>query len=270
MKILRYDYVLRIHFSEPVRNHCFTLKCIPRSDRRQQIMEQSIQISPRDSLCDNEDSFGNSYVFGKVKDFHDCFEVRVHGTARTGLHRRIDAAPLYRLGMFHGQTEYTQPDERLRAFHSQLHYQGLGGNYERSLWLMERLRENFTYVSGVTDVTTTAAQAFGLGQGVCQDYAHIFLSLCRMSGIPCRYVVGMLIGEGASHAWVEVFDDGFWYGVDPTNGIPVLEDHVKISHGRDFKDCKINQGVFSGCAIQTQEVSVIVKEAGDWDDNVSG
>lgn len=86
------------------------------------------------------------------------------------------------------------------------------------------------------------------------------LSLCRMLGIPCRYVAGMLIGEGASHAWVEIADNGVWYGLDPTNGTRVSEEHIKISHGRDYADCLINQGVFTGNAVQRQSVSVSVQE----------
>ena len=95
---------------------------------------------------------------------------------------------------------------------------------------------------------------------MCQDYAHIMISMCRMAGIPCRYVVGMLIGEGLSHAWVEIEDNGMWYGIDPTNGIKVSENHIKISHGRDYGDCLINQGVFTGTAKQIQTVSVSVQE----------
>ena len=55
-----------------------------------------------------------------------------------------------------------------------------------------------------TDVTTTASQALAAGQGVCQDYAHLMLALCRLLGIPARYVSGYLVGEGGTHAWVEV------------------------------------------------------------------
>ncbi|MCD8021581.1 MAG: transglutaminase family protein [Lachnospiraceae bacterium] len=68
--------------------------------------------------------------------------------------------------------------------------------------LMHGLYENFSYAKGVTTISTTAEEAMALGKGVCQDYAHILLSLCRLKKIPCRYVVGRLIGEGDSRAWV--------------------------------------------------------------------
>ena len=60
------------------------------------------------------------------------------------------------------------------------------------------------YAHGVTGVKTTAAEAFALRQGVCQDYAHVMLALCRACGLPARYVSGHLLGEGGTHAWVEV------------------------------------------------------------------
>ena len=99
-----------------------------------------------------------------------------------------------------------------------------------------------------------------LKKGVCQDYAHILIALLRMMRIPARYVVGMMIGEGFSHAWVEMEADGRWYGLDPTNDVLVGENYIKISHGRDYNDCIVNKGVFTGMASQKQDISVIVCE----------
>src|SRR5699024_11693841 len=62
-------------------------------------------------------------------------------------------------------------------------------------------------------------------------------------------------GEGLSHAWVEIEDNGYWYGLDPTNMLIVNDHHIKISHGRDYKDCTINQGLFIGNAVQQQTIS---------------
>ena len=81
-----------------------------------------------------------------------------------------------------------------------------------------------------------------------------------MAGIPARYVAGMLIGEGASHAWVEVYDNERWYGLDPTNMLEVNEEHIKISNGRDYGDCILNQGIMTGIAKQDQEVEILVEE----------
>lgn len=125
---------------------------------------------------------------------------------------------------------------------------------------MRRLYQDFHYEQGVTDISTTAEEALLLGKGVCQDYSHIMLSLCRMERIPSRYVVGMLMGEGLSHAWVEICSDGHWIALDPTNNLVVDTQHIKISSGRDYQDCIINQGVFTGFASQVQHIQVSVKE----------
>ena len=111
-----------------------------------------------------------------------------------------------------------------------------------------------------TDMKTTAEQALNGGMGVCQDYAHIMLSLCRIERIPCRYVTGMMMGEGSSHAWVEIWDERKWIGFDPTNRKRVNDEYIKISNGRDFADCLVNQGIFTGNVTQEQEIEVIVEE----------
>lgn len=130
-----------------------------------------------------------------------------------------------------------------------------------TLSYIHMIQGRMSYQPGITNVHTNAEEAFVLGQGVCQDYAHIYLSLLRLDGIAARYVVGMMMGEGASHAWVEVNCKGYWYGFDPTNDLLVNEGYIKISHGRDYADCIVNRGIFRGKAQQEQKIAVSVKEA---------
>lgn len=260
MKTLKYRYYLRIDFDRPVTQHSFTVRCMPQADDRQMPMQQNISILPKEFLCENRDSFGNVYFFGRAQNPHTLFEVVSEGFIRTGMAEAAKAEETYRLGMFALQTDYTRPGLGLKAFFNALELPDAGNSVEKSLYLMEKLCAVFSYAQGKTDISTTAEQAWRLGCGVCQDYSHILLSLCRMAGIKARYVAGMLIGEGLSHAWIEVEDGGYWYGLDPTNGVRVAEDHIKISHGRDYADCLLNQGVFTGTAQQKQTVSVSVEE----------
>lgn len=200
-----------------------------------------------------------SAIFISLERLRNPTQSLKEGIALTGGAEGTKAEPKYRLGMFLGQTACTKPDGEIKKFFQKIK-PAEGSNLEKSLLIMDALRAEFCYVPGATDITTTAAEAFGMRQGVCQDYSHIMLSLCRMAGIPCRYVAGLLIGEGLSHAWVEIWENGMWYGLDPTNGTRVFEEHLKISHGRDYTDCLMNQGVFTGMAKQTQSVSVRVQE----------
>ena len=107
---------------------------------------------------------------------------------------------------------------------------------------------------------TTAEEAFMQRKGVCQDYAHIFIALCHLAKIPARYVAGMMVGEGFSHAWVEILSDGVWYAIDPTHACMANDTYIKISVGRDAEDCMINKGIMKGGGTQLQTVRVLVEE----------
>ncbi|MBV8371232.1 MAG: transglutaminase family protein [Candidatus Eremiobacteraeota bacterium] len=106
------------------------------------------------------------------------------------------------------------------------------------------------YVSGATSVETTAAEAFARGEGVCQDYAHVMLALCRLCNVPARYVSGHLLGEGGTHAWVEVLQaaPAPYYavaiGYDPTHARRTNLDYVFVAAGRDYTDVAPTSGCF--------------------------
>ncbi|MDO4428293.1 MAG: transglutaminase domain-containing protein [Atopobiaceae bacterium] len=107
-------------------------------------------------------------------------------------------------------------------------------------------------------------EALAQGRGVCQDYAHVMLAVCRRLGMDARYIAGMLDGEGATHAWVEVHDErGVWVGLDPTHDRAAGDSYIVIGHGRDYRDTKIDIGLFTGAGVsQTQWVNASVHEVG--------
>jgi transglutaminase-like putative cysteine protease len=126
--------------------------------------------------------------------------------------------------------------------------------------------ENFTYTKGITNIETTVDEILTLKKGVCQDFAHILLQLLRTVGIPSRYVSGYICpnesglrGEGATHAWVEIYTPKQgWLGLDPTNNIWTMDNHVRLSVGRNFSDCTPIKGTFKGLARQTLSVCVSI------------
>jgi transglutaminase-like putative cysteine protease len=126
--------------------------------------------------------------------------------------------------------------------------------------LSDGIQKSMTYVPGITTVQTTASQSLEIGQGVCQDLAHLLISLCRKAGIPARYVTGFMQGEGYTHAWIEFYDNGSWYGYDPTHNKQIDTGYIKIAHGRDYEDCSIDRGVFKGLAQQKLEVFLKVEQ----------
>jgi transglutaminase-like putative cysteine protease len=132
--------------------------------------------------------------------------------------------------------------------------------------------ERIEYMSGVTAVTTTAAEAWAHKKGVCQDITHLALGALRAVGIPARYVSGYLhpvpdaeIGQtvaGESHAWVEWWCGDGWRGYDPTNLIDIGDRHVIVGRGRDYLDVAPLRGVYAGPSSSTLFVTVeITREA---------
>ncbi|TMD17018.1 MAG: transglutaminase family protein [Chloroflexi bacterium] len=111
--------------------------------------------------------------------------------------------------------------------------------------------QSMTYRHGVTGVRTTAAEALALGAGVCQDYAHVMLALCRASGLPSRYVSGHLLGQGGTHAWVEVVlpandgtGDAIAHAFDPTHASRGGIAYVTVAVGADYSDVAPTSGTY--------------------------
>jgi len=137
--------------------------------------------------------------------------------------------------------------------------------------ICEWLHAEVEYMSGVTGVHTTAAEAWAQKRGVCQDITHLALGALRSVGIPARYVSGYLhpvadaeVGQtvaGESHAWVEWFD-GDWRGYDPTNAIAIGDRHVIVGRGRDYRDVPPLRGVYAGPASSTLFVTVEITREG--------
>jgi transglutaminase-like putative cysteine protease len=122
-----------------------------------------------------------------------------------------------------------------------------------------------TYVPGSTGVQTSAQEAFDQEQGVCQDIAHLTVSLLREAGLPARYVSGYLFPKpdaepgdevtGQSHAWVEYWT-GEWVACDPTNDSYIGQRHVVVAAGRDYADVPPLKGIYHGAPSRTMEVEV--------------
>ena len=263
MKTLKFGYHMKLSFSGSVNNHRFTLKCIPHDTDMQRIEKMAVSVYPDHITSENIDSYGNITLFGYTNEYHNSFGFDITGIATTGLSDYEKSKELHQVGMYRYQTSITRPGSKIYSFYDALELHKIHSFTEKALHIMKRLSDSFQYVQGCTGMETTAEEAFSEGAGVCQDYAHIMLSLCRMEKIPCRYVTGMMMGEGSSHAWVEIWDDKKWIGFDPTNMKLVNDEYIKISNGRDFSDCLVNQGIFTGNVTQLQEIKVIVEEVLD-------
>ena len=260
MTVLHFDYRMEISYEEPVGRCYFTIKCTPREDARQHVLGTEISIYPEVEYSWGEDSFGNRQIYGCETEPHRQFILHTAGDVeilRTDYEEenRAEVMGIYRVP--HGKCV---PGEELLEYFRAQDYSGLSSPYEICMELMHRLHRDFSYVPGITGVGTTAEEAWKLRGGVCQDYAHIYITLLRLAGIPARYVCGLIVGEGASHAWAEALCGGVWIGFDPTNDCPVLDHYIKIGHGRDAADCAINRGLMWNGGAQSQNISVLVEK----------
>jgi transglutaminase-like putative cysteine protease len=141
--------------------------------------------------------------------------------------------------------------------------------FQQATALMQWIHREFRYEPGSTNVNTHLEEAFEMRHGVCQDFTHVMLGLCRSVGIPARYASGYLyngprdtlVGAQASHAWAEVYlPAAGWIGFDPTNNTLADERYVKVSVGRDYDDVAPVRGNYQGSGHCRMEVEVEVEK----------
>jgi transglutaminase-like putative cysteine protease len=257
----RVSYLLRQSFRyeypEPIRDLNHRLVVIPPErfgDQRRLRHELSVDTEGV-RFEDRKDRFGNVII--------DVFAPRVSEaiefTAEVSVERH--AAEPNRLpdgwladGYLLESSPLTCADDRiLKAAKS------LASSSDWGLPLADRINDwvyqSMTYQHGVTGVRTTAAEALALGSGVCQDYAHVMLALARACGLPSRYVSGHLLGEGGSHAWVEVVlptkdgtGDAIASTFDPTHASRGGLNYVTIAVGSDYSDVAPTSGTYLSAA----------------------
>ena len=138
--------------------------------------------------------------------------------------------------------------------------------------LTSRIKADFQYHPGATDISTPLDEVFAGKAGVCQDFAHVEIAALRAHGLAAGYVSGYirtvqskeeiaLRGADASHAWVAVWcgETAGWVHLDPTNDLVAKEDHVAIAWGRDFSDVSPLRGVILGGDSHSYGVAVTLE-----------
>lgn len=245
------DQVLRYEYEGPVENLRQRLVVFPpRIHGTQRLLGRHLQVSSRQPLMrEKVDRFGNHVStlviphIERVVEFEIRFLVEQNrGYPQVPLDQMDDPAYLE-------LTPLTQPDLHLSDAAEMVR----GG--DPTVCLADRINEwvwrTMAYTRGVTNTTTTAAEAFAQHQGVCQDYSHIMLSICRQLGLPARYVSGHLLGEGATHAWVEVLapdpinpEISTVQAYDPTHGRRCRPDYITVAVGRDYSDVAPTSGTY--------------------------
>lgn len=254
MKTYEFDFTTEFLFDKPIVSHNFVLRCMPKNNGCQRIFDEKLTILPSCGYSVGEDSFGNITISGTLPDEHSAFTFSVKGKACLGKYK----IPEYLDNIYLYSGPKTELSPEMREFLNKIN---LSGDIPSAV--SEAVAEYMTYEKGITDAETSAREAFSLKKGVCQDYAQITVALLRKAGVPARYAAGFIEGDGETHAWVEYFKDGAWYGVDPTNRKSTDYGYIKLCHGRDSSDCAVERGCFAsnmGIVSQNTNISVKVSE----------
>jgi transglutaminase-like putative cysteine protease len=243
----------RYEYPEPIRDLNHRLVVIPPErfgDQRRLRHELSIDLAGV-RVEDRKDRFGNVIVdvFAPHVAAAIEFVAEVSVERNSAEPNRVPDGWLTD-GYLLEPSRLTAADDRIRRAAEKL-----AASAEWGLPLADRINDwvyqSMTYRFGVTGVRTTAAQALALGAGVCQDYSHVMLALCRVCGLPARYVSGHMLGQGGTHAWVEVVlptrdgkGDGIAWVFDPTHASRGGLGYVTIAVGADYSDVAPTSGSY--------------------------
>ena len=256
-------------YSEPARRVIQLLRVTPASFAGQNVLDWRIDVDCDARLREGRDGYGNVthmlYVDHPVERLVVTVAGHVLTEDRAGVVQGLpaDLPPL----VFLRPTPLTSADEALTALAGEIAARG-GQTLDRLHHLAAAIHTRMAFETSATDTGTTAAQSFGAGHGVCQDFAHIFIAVARNLGMPARYVSGHIFRrdgallQQAAHAWAEAWVDPLgWVAFDPTNGISADEAHIRVASGLDYLDAAPFAGARSGGGAEVLRVAVEVRAA---------
>jgi transglutaminase-like putative cysteine protease len=284
--LLEVRHVTQYHYAETVRESVMEVWMQPQKGARQRLVSFELELDPPAQLFSYPDAFGNAVYHFDVPQPHDRLSIIARSAVETqpaaALPDALDMGEWDRLKSDFVRGEnfdflrhhgFAVETEALKAFVAEH-----GVDQLRVRDPLSALRElstiiygAFGYESGVTDAESPIDVALAAKKGVCQDFAHIMIAICRSWGVPARYVSGYLFTDrkagdrsdpDATHAWVEVFlPSTRWIGLDPTNNVVAGERHIAAAVGRDYNDVPPSRGVYKGEAESQLAVGVSVRRA---------
>ncbi|CAG0949562.1 hypothetical protein MTYP_00108 [Methylophilaceae bacterium] len=261
---LSIEHRTRYQYSDLVNYTIQQLRLTPGDGFGQRVKRWEIRVNGH--LHRFQDTHGNATHTLVLDSPHDEINIIAAGEVETGLETAPQEQRLP-LAVYLRNTDLTAADPELQKFTAR--YAGFLTDHS-DLWLedmMHAIVKRVPYAKGSTAVDTTAADAFGLGSGVCQDHAHIFIACCRHLGIPARYVSGYLFTQDGSlmesHAWADVYwPDAGWRSFDVSNGCRTNSVHVRLAVGLDYRDACPVSGMRVGGGMESMGVSVLVNQSG--------
>ena len=284
--LLSVRHSTRYQYDVPVRESVMELWMQPQKRAGQRLISFELDVDPAAQLFSYADTFGNAVYHFDIPQPHERLAIVARSAVETeppvvppdGLDRgewdrlKSDFVRGEHFDFLHPHG-FAGPTAALAAFVAE---KGLNELHVRDplhalVDLNSAIYEAFAYEAGVTRADSPIDDVLKARKGVCQDFAHVMIAICRGWGIPARYVSGYLFTDrkagdrsdpDATHAWVEVFLPSLrWVGFDPTNNILAAERHIACAVGRDYSDVPPSRGVYKGEAESELAVGVTVRKA---------
>jgi transglutaminase-like putative cysteine protease len=257
------------HYDTPATGVIQMLRLTPRNHDGQFVINWHIDVSTDCRLDQHEDAFGNiCHAFTAEGRFNDLM-VTVDGEVETRDTSGVVTGAIERFppSLFLRETPLTMPDDAMRSFAAAARAAAGDDSLTFLHEVLARLHADVTFDPDPTHAATTAAEAFSLKRGVCQDLTHIFIAVARSAGIPARYISGHfhrndgVIEQDAGHAWAEAFVPKLgWVAFDAANGICTTDAHVRVAVGLDYLGAAPVRGTRYGGAGERLSVNVHVNQ----------
>lgn len=264
--LLTISHVSSYRYDRPVTHAVQRLRLRPQSVAGQTVRNWQVGVSGATNEVSYTDGFGNRTDLVRHDRQSDEIVITASGDVETedraGVFGSVQGfAPIW---LFERTTALTLPGEAVRDLAAAMP----PGSDRLALLhqLMDTINSRLTFLVGSTSVFTGAEEALSAKQGVCQDYAHILISVARTLQIPARYISGYLMMDGAGkqtagHAWAEAHVDGLgWVGFDAANNVCPNDRYVRVACGLDYRDAAPVTGIRIGDASESLAVAINVEQ----------
>jgi transglutaminase-like putative cysteine protease len=277
-------HTTRFEYSAPVYESFMEVRKCPRTEGNQRVQGFSLAVSPNAHVFHYVDFLGNVVNTFDIPRAHNRLIVTAEAyveiipvllppltlpaEAWAQLDREVEAGDFWDMLM---PSQYIDSTPNVTGLAEEMRASRRDDPLTVLRELNQAIYDKFDYVPNYTNVDSHIDEAITSRKGVCQDFAHIMISMVRPLGIPCRYISGYLYtgkedadrsAQDATHAWVEAWLPGCgWIGFDPTNNLIASDRHIRVAIGRDYADVPPTHGVFRGEVESSLSVGVQVKIA---------
>jgi transglutaminase-like putative cysteine protease len=274
-------HLTKFRYASPVSESIMEVRMHPRTEGNQRCLMFHLSVSPRCRVFSYRDHLNNNVHHFDIPGQHSQLVIVAESVVEmqptVPLPASLAPSAWDDLAMLVHDNDYSelllpsemcQPTEELRDFAKELDFRRKDDPLSLLVDLNEKLYNAFDYAPMTTHVDTPINEVLRTRKGVCQDFAHIMITMIRELQIPCRYVSGFLYrsknthdrsAEDATHAWVEVLLPQLGFvGFDPTNCLIAGDRHIRTAVGRDYADVPPTRGLYRGKTASELAVGVRV------------